>query len=202
MDVIGHGAEAKVFLSDSGVIKKRDAKRYRLAILDSSLRKGRTKREIKILKKLEALSFPAPRILDDSKSFEFRMTLIKGLKLKDVLDAANYKEFAKELAKKIIILHKHDIIHGDLTSSNLMYGTLDESTKQKEIFFIDFGLSFISKKVEDKAVDLHVLKQARDSYHHSFSNDCFKIIIDTYTSLGDSAVLERLTQVESRGKNK
>ena len=36
----------------------------------------------------------------------------------------------------------------------------------KKIYLIDFGLSLYSNKPEDKAVDLHLLKQALESKHY------------------------------------
>lgn len=56
-------------------------------------------------------------------------------------------------------MHKTDIIHGDLTTSNmLLRSSLD-------IVLIDFGLSYISTLIEDKAVDLYVLERAIGSTH-------------------------------------
>ena len=37
---------------------------------------------------------------------------------------------------------------------------LNEDKKGFEVYFIDFGLGFISPKAEDKAVDLHLLKES------------------------------------------
>ena len=45
-----------------------------------------------------------------------------------------------------------------------------------EIYFIDFGLSFVSGKIEDKAVDIYVLKRAFISTHPG-SEDLFERII-------------------------
>jgi len=41
-----------------------------------------------------------------------------------------------------------------------------------EVFMIDFGLSFVSGKIEDKAVDIYVLKRAFISTHPG-SEDLF-----------------------------
>lgn len=56
-------------------------------------------------------------------------------------------------------IHNNHLIHGDLTTSNFM---LSES---KQIAVIDWGLSFVSEKTEDKAVDLYVLERAINSTH-------------------------------------
>ena len=65
-----------------------------------------------------------------------------------------------KIGETIGILHKNDIMHGDLTTSNLLY---DDKTNQ--IYVIDFGLSQKDCKIEDKAVDLYVLERAFTSTH-------------------------------------
>jgi len=73
-----------------------------------------------------------------------------------------------------------------------------------DMHFIDFGLSFFSDKIEDKAVDLHLLKQALESKHYSMWEECFDAVIDEYSQNNPEheAVLSRLDQVESRGRYK
>ena len=72
-----------------------------------------------------------------------------------------------------------------------------------KIYFIDFGLSFISPKIEDKAVDLHLLKQAIESKHYKIQEEAFKYVLDGYKKYSKAdEVIKRLQVVESRGKNK
>jgi len=55
-----------------------------------------------------------------------------------------------------------------------------ELTKQNHIvYFLDFGLSFISANVEDKAVDLSVLEKAFLSTHTESEKEC-GVILETY----------------------
>lgn len=71
------------------------------------------------------------------------------------------------------------------------------------IFFIDFGLGFISNKLEDKAVDLHLLKQALEAKHYKHCKELWNSIEQGYKTSKDSkAVLERLKAVERRGRYK
>ncbi len=84
------------------------------------------------------------------------------------------------------------------------------SSKQSErdkfkIFFIDFGLGFHSKKIEDKAVDLHLLKQALEARHFKNWKELFNSVIEGYKNLEPEKtkkVLERLKAVEKRGRYK
>jgi len=194
---ISQGAEAKIFLHDSTVQKLRSPKSYRIKELDDSLRGSRTRREAKILAKLTALAFPCPRLLSSDEKESIILEHIPGKLMKDILDEDNAISFGREIGKKIAILHNSGIIHGDLTTSNMIL-----HTKKKEIFFIDFGLSFFSLKDEDKAVDLHVLKEALESKHHTIWKICFDAAIAAYKNNAKSseAILRRLEMVERRGR--
>src|SRR3989338_7727848 len=86
MHQIAHGAEAILYQDDSRIIKERPEKHYRLPELDESLRKFRTKREAKVLLKLQEVQFPAPRLLETAeKSMTLIMEQIPGKKVRDVL---------------------------------------------------------------------------------------------------------------------
>jgi Kae1-associated kinase Bud32 len=127
------------------------------------------------------------------KTMEIKMSFIKGRRVSEILNINNYKEICSQIGKIISKLHKNDIIHGDLTTSNFIY-------QKGKVFIIDFGLSFISKKIEDKAVDLHLLKQALESKHYEISESAFNKVLNSYKCEKD--VLNRLNQVEKRGRKK
>ena len=192
--LIAQGAEAKLFLEDGRILKNRFQKKYRLPEIDNKLRGFRTRREAKILEKLRAINFPAPKLIKGDEKENIAMEKIGGKLLKDVLEKAYYKELCAEMGRKIAILHNNSIIHGDLTTSNMILN--------KEIYFIDFGLSFFSDKAEDKAVDLHVLKEALESKHYRIGQECFKMVIDSYNKEANSSpeTLKRLEAVEKRGR--
>jgi len=193
--IIDQGAEATITQEDNVIIKERLPKNYRISEIDDRLRKFRTRREAKMLTKLEELNFPAPRLYDmNDQAMQLRMEMINGNKIRDIL----YQDplaLSEEMGSKIGFLHTQDIIHGDLTTSNMI---LD-----KEIKFIDFGLSFFSNKEEDKAVDLHLFRQALESKHHENWEACFKAALKGYKQANPHAdlVLKRLEKVEERGKN-
>jgi len=199
MDLIAQGAEAKLFSDKETVLKQRFEKEYRHPLIDEMLRKQRTRKEARILEKLAAADFPSPSISDfDDKKMEIRMQKINGVLMKDVLHE-KHKEFSREMGERIAQLHNKNIIHGDLTTSNMI---LENETKK--INFIDFGLGFVSDKEEHKAVDLHVFRQALESKHHLIFEDCFNTALDAYKehAQNGAAILERLQKVESRGRHK
>ena len=191
---IAQGAEAKLFLEHRKIIKNRFPKSYRIKEIDDKLRGFRTRREAKILQKLQAISFPAPKLIKTDEKENLVIEKIEGRLVKGVLGESSYKNLCSEIGRKIAILHNNSIIHGDLTTSNMI--------SNKEIYFIDFGLSFFSEKAEDKAVDLHLLKEGLESKHYKIWEDCFKCALDAYKKEAkkSSETLERLEIVEKRGR--
>jgi len=113
MKLIAQGAEAKLFKNEEVILKDRFAKTYRHPQIDTALRKFRTKREAKVLQKLKDLNIPAPELVELKESQLF-MSHIPGEKLRDVLNLETKEECAKEIGKKVALLHQNDIIHGDL----------------------------------------------------------------------------------------
>jgi TP53 regulating kinase-like protein len=193
-ELIGHGAEAQIFKVDGRVVKKRPAKGYRHPIIDEKLRKLRTRKEAKILETLKKLDVPAPELIKISdEEMQIDMSFLEGPKVRDVMNV----KYAREIGQRVGKLHKHDIIHADLTTSNMIL-------KENKIHLIDFGLSFVSKKIEDKAVDLHLLSRALESRHHEIYHDCIKEVIKGYKEANPEAdvVLKRLEIVQKRGRNK
>lgn len=188
--ILGKGAEAVIYIKGSDVVKDRIKKNYRIPEIDVPLRSSRTRREAKILNKLESIGFPAPRIIETDKKEKIIMSFVEGSKVRDILDGC-YEKISVEIGKKLRILHDNGIIHGDLTTSNMIL--------KDEVYFIDFGLSFFSDKAEDKAVDLHLLRQALESKHYRIWKKCFGLILKNYS---DKTIIKRLEKVESRGRNK
>jgi len=95
-------------------------------------------------------------------------------------------------------LHKHGIIHGDLTTSNMI---LDRDGK---IFFVDFGLGEKTSELEARGVDLHLMRRALESTHFRFAEECFNAVIEGYSKvLGDNVtkkVLDKIGEIERRGR--
>lgn len=195
--LISQGAEAKLYLENGKVRKHRFKKSYRIAELDDMLRGTRTRREAKILEKLSAIHFPAPKLIGTDNKELIILEYIQGKLIKDILKKENAKKLGAEIGEKVAILHNQGIIHGDLTTSNMIL-----RKEKKEVYFIDFGLSFTSLKEEDKAVDLHVLKEALESKHHTIWKECYDAAIGAYRKRAEksAAILKRLETVEKRGR--
>jgi len=199
MKKIAQGAEAVVYSADGKVVKRRLSKSYRLDEIDVSLRKSRTRREAKVLTKLASLGIPVPALISvDDKEMTIDMELIDGPKLRDVLARDNCEAFCKEVGSLVAQMHKAGVIHGDLTTSNMIV--------MDRVYLIDFGLSFFSSKAEDMAVDLHLLKQALLSKHHAIWEMAFSSAVSGYCDSCDDLmshdVMQRFKKVEARGRHK
>ena len=196
--LIAQGAESKLFLSGNRIIKNRFSKKYRIREIDNRLRKSRTRREAKVLEKLRAINFPAPKLIRSDETENLEMEYIEGRLIKDMLEKNSYIRLSKEIGEKIAILHNENIIHGDLTTSNMILN------KKNGISFIDFGLSFFSHKIEDKATDLHLLKEALESKHYKIWERCYKAALESYEKSAKDGrkTIKRIKIVESRGRYK
>jgi len=194
--IIFQGAEAKIILNGDLVIKDRIKKNYRIKEIDEKIRKQRTKAEKKLLEKAsKIINAPDPFPLEEFN--KIKMPFIKGNKLSEQLNSfplKKQKELCKKIGETIAKLHENGIIHGDLTTSNMIL-------KEDKIYLIDFGLGYISIKIEDKAVDLHLLKQALEAKHFENWEVLFNEVLKGYQNYKESAkVLERVKAIEKRGR--
>jgi len=202
MKLIAQGAEAKLYRENATIIKERLAKAYRHPELDESLRQFRTRREAKVLQKLEDLQFPAPHLREFSdKRMSIVMDFVPGETIKNVLQqkVQESRHLATEIGQRIGQLHQADIIHSDLTTSNMI-----KHGETGKVNFVDFGLSFFSDKVEDQAVDLFLLDRALETTHLELYPEIFEQVLEGYRQEFPDAekVLSRLQLVERRGRNK
>ncbi|WP_414836841.1 KEOPS complex kinase/ATPase Bud32 [Candidatus Nanohalococcus occultus] len=183
------GAEAVVNIGEE-VSKERVSKKYRHPDLDDRIREQRNSREAQSLRQAARAGANVPQVLEE-KERSLRMEKINGNALKEQLSASNVEKVGKNLAK----IHEADIIHGDLTTSNVIVSD--------EVYLIDFGLSFRSERIEDRAMDLHMFKQILESSHTEKAENCWEAFIDGYSGYEKSEeVFDRLEDVEMRGRYK
>ena len=199
--IIAQGAEAIIYLDKekNKIVKDRISKSYRIKELDNKIRRLRTRAESKILTKA-GKTINTPEVLK-TDSDKITMQYINGLRLSENLNNLEKKEQIKiceKIGTSVSKLHEKNIIHGDLTTSNMIL-------KDNKIYLIDFGLGYQNGKYEDKAVDLHLLKQALEAKHFKFHEELFKSVEQGYLKIDkieSSKALERLTAVEKRGRYK
>ena len=199
MKELKRGAEAILWLDNDKVIKERIKKSYRLPQIDEKLRKYRTRKESKLLLDAKRIGVETPKISNVSDSdFKIIMDYIDGKRLKEFFnetDDKNREKIAELVGKSVGLLHRNGIVHGDLTTSNMIL-------KDEKVYFIDFGLGESSKKAENLATDLSVLKEAFKSTHFKHLNLLWNSFIKGYKQTNDNfnKVLETLNDIEKRGR--
>lgn len=183
------GAEAEVEIKEDSVIKERPEKSYRHPELDKRIRKQRTQTEFSSLKKARRNDVKVPKV-EKTSDYILELEKIEG----QTLEKDFRPEKMAEVGTNIEKLHEAGLIHGDLTTKNII--------SDKSIILIDFGLSEDSKSVEDRAVDLHLLKQILESSHPEHFEEAWENFLDSYRPEFREDVLERLKEVENRGRYK
>lgn len=196
MKLISKGAEANIYLDSKRdiIIKDRLSKGYRTKELDDLLRKTRTRKEAKLLSDASRSGIPVPGIVSKSP-FVLELEYLDGPRIKDIINRTNCSRLSKTIGRSIGMLHKNRLIHGDLTTSNMIFCN-------DKVYFIDFGLGAHSSKIEDMAVDIHLLEQAVESTHSEIAQKVMKSIFDAYCKEFEDGkrVLERLLVIRKRGR--
>lgn len=234
LTVVSQGAEALVLATDVHpylptksklVVKYRPSKPYRHPTIDAMITKSRTIGEAKFMAKLARVSIPAPALvlLDAPNGIIWMESVGDLLANGSISSLKNYlwhlekagedctSEEVESLLQKtgLVIgrLHMNDMIHGDLTSSNIIL-------QRGQALLIDFGLSSYSTLSEDKAVDLYVMERAVDSTHSDFAerynnwllNGYKETLCGEYGSKGGkkkyAETIKKLEDVRLRGRKR
>ncbi len=191
--VISKGAEAEIVLDANVVIKRRLRKRYRIEELDKKIIKIRTRREARILKKVAKL-IPAPKILEvDEVKGIIKMEFIDGTLLRDLINKGeDVRNILRKIGMYVAKLHANDIVHGDLTTSNVI-------VKEDVPYLIDFSFSEITKSLEKRGVDLHLFKTSLRAHAKEDLFDYFLQGYKKHYEIAD-AVVEKMHEIERRGR--
>lgn len=203
MEILYRGAESILcmgtFEEQKVLAKNRIKKGYRIDQIDQELRRTRTRKEVKLLTEARKIGVMTPKILHvDEKESKIIMEFISGQRIKELFFTADKKTVEKccvEIGKSIGKLHSMGIIHGDLTTSNIIL-------KDEKIYFIDFGLGEFSKRIEDQGVDLKLLLEALKSTHFKILKLCWDNILKGYKQEYNKVeeVLLKIGEIEKRGR--
>jgi len=199
--LIKKGAEAEIYLSEwmgrKVVIKKRVRKNYRIKEIDEELRKQRTKKESLLMSEARKAGASVPIIYDiDLSEAKITMQYLNGKRIKDCIDDMDSKEqrkVCKKIGEGISYIHKRGIVHGDITTSNLIL-------YRGKIYFIDFGLGEKSSEREKQGVDLHLLMEAFKAAHEN--EELFNWVFEAYEKNFEWAmeVRKKVREIAERGR--
>lgn len=197
--LLSKGAEADIYRTrwygNKAVSKVRPGKSYRQKTLDFEIRRHRTIHEATMLSSAKYTGIRTPFVyFVDPVATEIIMEYIEGVSLKEKITL----DLVLKMGKCTGLLHINNIIHNDLTTSNFI------NSKKDEIVMLDFGLAFFSERLEDKAVDIRLVKRVFYSSYVSICVDAFSEFIAGYMSItGEEktqATLRKVLEIERRGR--
>ena len=199
------GAEADIMEGTwqgmHAVYKVRKPLPYRLAVLDDAIRRQRTIREAQMIHHAKRAGVPAPYLYDvDVTASTLVMEYVEGERLRDRVGSMGegeargaFREFGADTA----ILHSAGIVHGDLTTANVV-------VRDGSLVFLDFGLSFRTARLEDRAVDLRLIKETLVGAHPAISRLALEELFKGYAGVVGAAkfqaVHRQLRSIERRGR--
>jgi TP53 regulating kinase and related kinases len=207
LKLLYRGAEADVLKGEwcgrPAVYKVRRPLLYRLPELDKLIRSQRTVREAQMIhqSKLAGVSAPHLYYLSPQEAL-LVMEFVEGERLKTLLleeglARGRVTALGEGFGRSIARLHAAGIMHGDLTTSNVL-------ADGDVLSLIDFGLAIHSQRLEDHAVDLRLIKETLTGAHNEVSKRFMKSLLSGYSSvLGTAraeAVTRKLAEIERRGR--
>ncbi|XP_030634436.1 EKC/KEOPS complex subunit TP53RK [Chanos chanos] len=214
--LIKQGAEARVyrgtFLGKPTIIKERFPKRYRHPTLDEKLTHRRTTQEVRSILRCRKAGISAPVVyfVDYTTHCIFLEDLVSAITVRDHIRSIQESKqtieclhmLADKMGEVLAKMHDEDVIHGDLTTSNMLLREGDGAGDTDPVL-IDFGLSYISGLPEDKGVDLYVLEKAFLSTHPN-TEALFDRLLKSYmaSSKKSPAVIKKLDEVRLRGRKR
>lgn len=130
------------------------------------------------------------------------------------IDVEGIKDLMRRIGEAVGKMHRIGVVHGDLTTSNLMLrpeGEYSQDTAsdtatnlEGTIVIIDFGLAYQASMEEDRAVDLYVLERAFNSTHPRLESLWSEVLAGYEQAIGKDGkkVLRKLEDVRMRGRKK
>jgi Kae1-associated kinase Bud32 len=192
MKIIAEGAEAVVYETVVGgipaLVKRRLQKKYRVTEMDTKIRSQRSKNEARIIAMVSEAGIGAPKLIIYD-GYDIYMSRIEGEKLSNMINSKRGKALAfGKIGAMLGQLHNANVAHGDYTPANIIVG-------KEGPCVIDFGLSEVTNSVEEKALDVLLMKR-------SVSKSSYAGFLKAYraASAGASEILKRLEIIERRGR--
>ncbi|MGI0149695.1 MAG: KEOPS complex kinase/ATPase Bud32 [Thermoplasmata archaeon] len=200
--LIKRGAEAELrrteFLGRPAVAKARVPKTYRHPDLDDGLRRSRIRMEARLMAEARGVGVSVPILYDiDVANATIVMEFIDGPTVKEVLERGGprARKTAREIGRVVGRLHRAGIVHGDLTTSNMIL-------RDQRIVMIDFSLGGKDSGREARGVDLHLLREGLVSAHAQAASHYREVLRGYREVLGRGAedVIATVKEIEARGR--
>jgi TP53 regulating kinase-like protein len=205
MELFHRGAEANLFISQLAswkvVVKKRVPKHYRDQNLDLMIRRQRTMTESSLMHESRISGVRTPTLFGiDLDNTTIVMMFIPGSLARDSLDSMKSQQkiaVFTSLGEQVGLMHQGGIVHGDLTTSNLI---ISEDVP----YILDFGMAHRSVQTEDRAVDLHLMQRSITTSHKTNATICTSSLHKGYRrAMGETigqSVIRKAAEIARRGR--
>ena len=199
--LLKRGAEAELrrveWHGRDAVEKIRHPKAYRHLTIDDELRKARLRMEVRLMSEARRHGVSVPVVYDvDLRGHRLVMEFVDGPTVKDVLQKrlAEPRLVAFAIGQMVGALHASGLVHGDLTTSNMIW-------RGERIHVIDFSMGERTSSLESQGVDLRLLKEAWTSAHYDLA-DLFEDVLAAYREAYPKAgaAFAKLREIEDRGR--
>jgi len=210
--VIYRGAEADLLRGSwcgvEAVFKFRRPFIYRLKVLDDAIRRQRTAREAEMIHEAKRSGARTPLLyFVDPANALIVMQWVEGRRLKEAVSSLppeGLERVFAELGGEVARLHASGIMHGDLTTSNVLLDNDDDRSDDNELTLIDFGLAIRTTRLEDRAVDLRLVKETLTGAHSEVASKAYAALLEGYGGeVGPGevrAVTRQVAEIERRGR--
>lgn len=195
------GAEAElrktVWHGRAAVEKARVPKPYRHEKLDDGLRRQRIRTEARLMHEVRGLGISVPIIYDvDLRGHRLVLEYVDGPTVKELLQEGHEdpRTIARAIGHLAGTLHANGIVHGDLTTSNMLW-------RDGRIHLIDLSMGEKTPALETHGVDLRLLKEAWTSAHYEVLS-AFEEVLAAYRASYPRAedAIGKLREIEERGR--
>jgi Kae1-associated kinase Bud32 len=202
-EIMAKGAEAIVsrgiFLEAPVIVKHRAPKTYRLSQIDQTIRLQRLRGEARTMTLAWKLGVRVPALLGiDQKNRTLIIEELQGATLFSLMNLTSLnilQQIFQDLGRQVGLLHKNDIIHGDLTVFNVII------LKENNPWLIDFGLGQISVEIEKKADDLLTFHSTLKAIHTEYQQ-LFREFKSGYSKTYElnKKIFEQMKKIQSRAR--
>uniref|UniRef100_A0A182RSN2 Replication factor C subunit 2 n=1 Tax=Anopheles funestus TaxID=62324 RepID=A0A182RSN2_ANOFN len=225
IQLVKQGAEAKLYIGtykgQRCLVKERFEKKYRHPSLDRQLTRQRIKAEQKAFQRCATAGVLTPAFygadleerkiymeyLDKSRTAKDFIDELTALP-QDAKESPLLEKLAEKIGSVVGVLHRNNLVHGDLTTSNVLLDPVEEDPEDPvfpyRLITIDFGLSHFSDNNENKGVDLYVLERAILSTHSQLPG-LFEMILEAYRIHNTNNCKETIAkyeEVRARGRKR
>lgn len=222
LEILKQGAEAKLYIDKFNgqqcLVKERFRKKYRHPDLDTQLTKERMRAESKSISRCAAAGILVPKIfyMDLNERKIYMEYLQQSITAKAYINelvpsfadaelrVMKLNQLGKQIGDIVGRMHSNNIIHGDLTTSNILVNPKTDDFSEYDVVAIDFGLANYGQSGEQKGVDLYVLERALLSTHSGVPT-LFATILDAYKEANSKdwpGIIQKFEEIRARGRKR